>query len=214
MRDTLISLISLFLAMLLLMLGSGLLGTLLGFRMALDGHPSVVTGLVMAGYYAGLVAGARLCPRIVRRVGHIRAFAAFGALNCAVVMLHGLFVAPPAWGVLRVFTGIAMMGIYMVVESWLNERAPREIRGRLFSVYMVTTFAGLGLGQFMLVIGVPGGTEQFLMVGMLFALCLIPIALTRAVHPRPVEALHFNIRRLLQLAPFGVVGCVDRKSVV
>src|SRR5690606_33451791 len=118
MRDTLISLLSLFAAILLLMLGNGLLGSLLGLKLAEAGAAPLAAGLVMTGYYGGLILGAFTVQRIIRRVGHIRAFAAFGALNCALIMLLALIGAPLAWTWLRLGMGLAMRGLYMVVESW------------------------------------------------------------------------------------------------
>lgn len=209
MRATLVSLTALFLAVLTLMTGSGLLGSLLGVRLAQMGTAPALTGIVMAGFYAGLVVGAFFCHRVIRRVGHIRAFAAFGALNAAVVLMHPLLPKPLFWLFLRLATGVAMMGIYMVIESWLNERADRAIRGRVFSIYMVTTFAGLGGGQFLLMLDqADGSNRMFLLIGVLFALCLIPISITRAVHPRPLDNTRLPIRELLRRAPVGVFGCV------
>ncbi len=207
MRDTLISLISLFAAILLLMLGNGLLGSLLGLKLAESGAPPLAAGLVMTGYYSGLILGALTGERIIRRVGHIRAFAAFGALNCALIMLLALIGASLAWTLLRLGMGLAMMGLYMVVESWLNERAERSIRGRVFSIYMVTTYVGLGGGQFLLGLDESGSLRLFLLAGLLFALCLMPVALTRAAHPAPVQAQPFNLRALWRRAPYGVLGC-------
>lgn len=208
MRQTLLSLAALFIAVLLMMLGNGLLGSLLGLKLAQGERPPFAAGLVMACYYGGLVLGALLCQGVVRRVGHIRAFAAFGAINCAAVMLLALQVNVLAWALIRVATGVAMMGLYMVIESWLAERADREIRGRVFSFYMLISYAGLGGGQFLLGLDEPGGLRLFLVAGLLFSLCMVPVTLTRAMHPRPVEATPFNLMRLMKLAPFGVLGCL------
>lgn len=208
MRNTLISLIAVFAAVLLMMLGSGALGSYLSVRLTLAGFPGSVTGVVMAAYYAGLVAGSFIAPRIVRRAGHIRAFAAFAGINTSVALAHGLVLSPWIWGGLRLLTGISLMGMYMVVESWLNERAEPALRGRVFSVYMTTTFLGLGLGQFLLGFGDPHGPELFMIVGILFALSLVPVTLTRTVHPQPVADVALDFRSLIRRAPLGVVGCV------
>lgn len=208
MRSTLLSLSALFVAVLALMLGSGLLGSLISLRLTIAHYSSAITGLVMAGYYAGLVCGSFIAPGIVRRVGHIRAFAAFAGVNTIIVLLHAMTLSPLAWGILRLLTGIAMMGLYMVVESWLNERAESRIRGRVFSVYMATTFLGLGAGQFLLRLNGLDGQTLFLIVGILFAASLVPVTLTRAVHPDPVENVRMRWRKLFESAPFGVWGCL------
>ncbi|HET7674837.1 MAG TPA: MFS transporter [Gammaproteobacteria bacterium] len=207
MRGTLFALSALFLAVLTLMLGSGLLGSLLSLRLTLMGYGSGITGMVMSGYYAGLVGGSFVAPAIVRRAGHIRAFAAFAAVNTIVVLLHSLFPEALAWGLLRLVNGLSMMGLYMVVESWLNERADSSIRGRVFSVYMTTTFLGLGAGQFLLRANGQGQT-LFTIAAILFAASLIPVTLTRAVHPQPVKNVRVRIGRLIKVAPFGVWGCL------
>lgn len=206
MRQTLLSLFALFLAVLTLMLGSGHLGTFLSLRLKVAGTPDWLIGFVMAGFYLGLVAGAWVCHRILQRVGHIRAFAVFAAVNCANVLVQGIFVNPWVWLPLRVLTGLCMMGMYMVVESWLNERSTKEIRGRVFSVYMVVSYLGLGAGQFMLNIAPIREPVHFFVIGTLFALCLLPVSLTRAMHPAPIGPVHFNWSRLYKTAPFGLVG--------
>lgn len=198
---------ALFAAVFALMLGSGLQGTLLSLRMTVAGMPKYITGLVMSFFYAGLVLGSFVCPKLVRRVGHIRAFAALGALNAAAALLHGLYVSALTWGALRVITGFSMMGLYMVVESWLNERSEPSTRGRVFSLYMSLTFLGLGLGQFMLNFGRIEGQGLFLLIGVFFALCLVPVCLTRAVHPELPEVTYFSSRRLFAEAPFSIIGC-------
>src|SRR5690606_4608389 len=133
MRQTLVSLLALFVATLTLTLGSGHLSTFLSLKMKTLAAPDWLVGLVMSGYYLGLVLGAWVCHRVLQRVGHIRAFAVFAALNSAIVLAHGVFMIPLLWFPLRVLTGISMMGLFMVVESWLNERSPREFRTRVFS---------------------------------------------------------------------------------
>lgn len=198
---------ALFTSVFALMLGSGLQGTLLSLRMTVEGMPKYLTGLVMSCFYAGLILGSFICPKLVRRVGHIRAFAAFGALNTAAALLHALHVSALTWGALRVVTGFSMMGLYMVVESWLNERSEPSTRGRVFSLYMSLTFFGLGLGQFMLNLGRIEGQGLFILTGVFFALCLVPISLTRAVHPELPEVTYFSSRRLFADAPFSIIGC-------
>lgn len=208
MRHTLLALSALFIAVLVMMLGNGLLGSLISLRLSLDNHSSGAIAMVMAGYYAGLMLGSFIAPGVVRRVGHIRAFTAFAALNTIIALVHALVDSPLMWGLLRIATGAGMMGLYMVIESWLNERAESSVRGRVFSVYMVMTFLGLGGGQFLLDTGRQNQLTPFILVAMLYAACLIPVALTGAAHPQPVENLEFKIRKLFRVAPFGVWGCL------
>ncbi len=205
----LFSFVALFAAVLVLMLGNGLFGSFLSLRMVVEGFSEQTIGLIMAGYYVGLVSGSFFCQRLIQRVGHVRAFAVYAAVNTVAVMLQALYIGPLWWGVLRVVSGVTMTGIYMVVESWLNECASPQTRGRVFSVYMTLTFLGLGCGQFLLNFSDIRGQDLFLVVAVLFALCLVPVAATRAVHPELPESAHFNLGKLFRLAPLGMLGCLS-----
>lgn len=208
MRHTLFSLLALFISTGTLMLGSGYLGSFMSLRLQATGTPEVLTGLVMSGFYIGMVIGAWFCHLVLQRVGHIRAYAVFAATNCASVMVLPLLEYPLVWFVLRMITGLSMMGLFMIVESWLNERAPQAIRGRIFSVYMVVSFLGLGGGQFLLNLDEILAPTHFFVMGILFSLCLLPVSLTSAMHPRPVEKANYNWSRLYKTAPFGFVGAL------
>ncbi|MFZ1955726.1 MAG: MFS transporter, partial [Desulfobacterales bacterium] len=156
----------------------------------------------------GTVLGSYYCHRVVCRVGHIRAFATFAAICTASVMAHGLFVSPVSWGGLRLLTGIAVTGLYMVVESWLNAGADRSNRGRIISVYMVVSFLGLGAGQFLLNAAEVNGPNLFLVTGILLALCLVPVSTTHSVQPQVPKTMNFNLVALSKTAPMGMFGCL------
>lgn len=199
---------ALFAAVFVLLLGLGLLGTLISLRLTVAGYGSFIIGLVTAAYYLGQVCGSFVAPGIVRRVGHIRAFATFAAMITIIALIHALYMGPIVWGTLRLATGIAMMGLYMVVESWLNRRSDSAVRGRVFSVYMVTSFSAIGAGQFLLNLGAPDNQTLFVVVGILLVASLIPVTLTRAIAPQPVKNVRIRVRNLLKVAPFGVWGCL------
>jgi MFS family permease len=199
---------ALFVATLTLMLGSGLLGSTLSLRLSAEGFAAPVIGVIMSGFYIGLTLGTFVCPAIVRRVGHIRAFAAFAAVNTAATLLYPLFIAAPIWFLFRLLTGISMMGLYMVVESWLNNRTEPRMRGRVFSVYMTMTFLGLGLGQLFLNVRDIGSSDLFLIVGICTALCLVPVVLTRSIHPDLPETASMQLNQLLRQAPMGLLGAL------
>ncbi|MDX1454086.1 MAG: MFS transporter [Gammaproteobacteria bacterium] len=213
MRRTLLSLAALFLAMGTTMAGFGHIGTFLSLRMGVEGFAEWTIGPVMSGYYVGLVIGATLCQRIVQRVGHIRAFSVFAASNCAAVLFMPLWSEPVVWLLLRVVMGVSAMGMMMIVESWLNERAPAEIRGRVFSFYMVVSFLGLGSGQYLLNIAPIEAANHFLVMGILFTLCVLPVALTSAVLPQPVGNISINWSRIWKTAPFGLAGALVAGSL-
>ena len=174
--------------------------------MAIEGFSTQMTGLILAAYFLGLVSGSFFCHRLIQLVGHIRSFAAFAAVTTAIVMLHGLYFSPIAWGILRFLTGIATIGLYMVIESRLNECTSPDIRGRIFSIYMVLTYLGIGIGQQLLNVGDVRGHALFFVTGLLLSLCLVPVVITRSVHPKLPETTHFNLIALFKKHPWECWG--------
>lgn len=201
------SLAALFFAVALLMLGSGLLGIFLSVRMTLEAFPTEVTGLMISAFYGGWVAGTLSSAKVIHRVGHIRAFTAFAGVVTASVIAHALLVSPYTWIPLRALTGFNLAGVYMVIESWLNERATSGTRGSIFSIYQITSYSGLGVGQFLLNVADPAEPTLLIVAALLFSLCLVPVALTRAVHPAPFESGRFQLKRLFKRSPLGMVAC-------
>lgn len=198
--------VALFVSTLTMMVGAGLLGSLLGLRMNAEGFSASVIGVVLSGFYIGLVIGSFLCPTIVKRVGHIRAFAVFAALNTAATLFYPLFIAPSFWFLGRLMSGLSMMGMYMVIESWLNDQTEAHLRGRVFSVYMTMSFIGLGVGQLFLRTGRVDGSDLFLVVGIFVVLSLVPVALTRSMSPTLPEIVSIKTSVLLRKAPMGLLG--------
>ena len=131
-----------------LMLGAGLQNTLLGIRATLESFPTAVTGVVMACYYVGYLLGTIAAPRLIRNVGHVRVFAALAAVASAAALVQASLVHPVSWAAMRLLTGLCFAGIYVVAESWLNGFATRTNRSRLFAVYMVVLYVGLGRRSF------------------------------------------------------------------
>jgi MFS family permease len=190
----------------ILISGSGLLGTLLGLRAGLEGFANVVIGLIMSAYFVGFFIGSFVCPAIVRRVGHIRAFAMFAAIGSATAILHALLIDPWAWAALRVANGMCLVGLYMVTESWLNSNTPNDRRGQVFSAYVAVTLGAMALGQVFVATADPAGFTLFGVVSILFSLALVPIAFTRIEQPKPVSVPHLGVRYLYEAAPAGVAG--------
>lgn len=192
--------------MALLMLGAGLQGTLLGLGAALAGFPPFVTGMVMACYYVGYMGGSIAAPIFVQRVGHIRVFSALTAIASVVILVHGLFVTPLLWALLRAVSGASLAGIYVVAESWINDRASNLNRGRLLAVYMVVTYSGLGVGQFLLNAADPRGLQLFILVSILISLAVVPVALAAQRAPEFAVPGHVRLRELYAISPLGVVA--------
>ena len=208
MIATVVSIFSLLLATAIMLLGSGLLGTLLGVRAGVEQFSAAMTGLIMSGYFVGYIIGSYRCPRIVRRVGHIRTFTAMAAIASACVIVHGLIVNPFAWWILRVLTGVCMVGMFLVLESWLNEQADQRRRGKVFAAYMSVNLFALGGGQFLLLIYGAEQVASFALVALFLALALVPVALTRVTEPKPVDVPHLRLRRLIAISPLGTAGAL------
>ena len=191
----------LYFASLMMLIGSGLLSTYLGLRLAADNVDSLWVGALMAANYFGLVLGGKIGHRLIARVGHIRAYSACAGIVGAAVLGHGLIDWLPAWLFLRVIVGLGMMCQYMVIESWLNEQADAKQRGLVFSGYMIASYLGLVLGQLILVMHPSLGLELLMLVALCFALCLVPVALTRRIHPAPLHPAPMEPRFFIKRVP-------------
>ncbi|MDO5103260.1 MAG: MFS transporter [Lautropia sp.] len=202
------SISSLLIGMGTLVVGSGLLGILIGLRGVSEGFSNFMLGLIMSGYYSGYIAGSWVCPILIKRVGHVRCFASFAALSAVVTLSFGLFVDPWVWLVLRVFNGLALMGIYMVIESWLNERSQQNpgTQGSIFAVYMMVSLVAVAAGQYLITIHGASALESFAIAAILFCLGLLPIALTPVPQPLPVNAPSLSMKTLAKRTPSGVAG--------
>jgi MFS family permease len=196
----------LLLGMGVLMLGAGLTSTLLGLRATLEGFPTLVTGAIMSCYYVGYVLGTFIAPRLLRQVGHIRVFAALAAVASAAILVQGCFVDPFVWGAMRLVSGLCLAGIYVVAESWLNDRASRANRGRLFAVYMLVLYGGLGCAQFLLVLSNPRTAVPFMLVSILISLAMVPIVASEQQVPERAAPRKVSLRDLYHNSPLGVVA--------
>lgn len=137
----------------------------------------------------------------------IRSFAIFAASTTIIIILHGLYISAIFWATLRFLNGITSFGLFMVVESWLNECTQSQTRGRVFSIYMTLTYMGIGIGQQLLNFGGEDGRNLFLIAALLFSLSLIPVSATRSVHPELPQPTRYNFKALFQKVPIGMLGC-------
>lgn len=206
MLSKIYSVYSLLLAVAILLLGSGLLGTTLGIRAGMEGFSDAVTGIIMAAFFLGYVLGSYWCPHLIRQVGHIRAFAVFAAIGGVSSIVHGLIVAPMVWWLLRVVTGICMVGLYLVIESWLNSLLDRQHRGKIFAVYVSVTLLSLGASQYLILIYGAGELATLALGAIFFSLALVPIAVTRLTQPAHVPAPKLIIGRLFSISPLGAAA--------
>ncbi|MDP1627910.1 MFS transporter [Parvibaculum sp.] len=206
MPRTLAPVFSLLLATAILLVGNGLLGTLIPIRAGLDGFATTTVGVIGSVYFAGFLVGCLATPHVVQRAGHIRSFATFCGLASAAPLIHALSSDPFIWGLMRILTGFCFAGLYMVIESWLNEQSTNETRGRFFSTYVIVNLSALTVGQFMLNAADPGGFALFAVCSILTSLALVPIALTTSVQPMPIQSTRIDIWKLYALSPVGLAG--------
>jgi len=192
----------------ILLLGNGLFGTLLGIRANIENFGAANTGLIMSAYFLGYAVGSYLCVQAINGVGHIRTFAALSATLAATAIAHAIFVDPVVWGVFRLVAGVCIVGVFLVIESWLNFMTPPPMRGRVFSIYMMVNLLAMASGQFLLMVASPGDFVLFGVVSILFALSLLPTSLARIEAPPPQPASRLTLRELYAASPLGVVGCL------
>lgn len=201
-------------SMLLLIAGSSLLGTLLAVRLSLEGFSNSTTGIVMAAYAVGFVIGSLYAIHIVRAVGHIRAFAAFAAIAAAAVLMHPLAISFELWLGLRLVVGFTVAGLMLVIESWLNDRATIENRGMFMAGYMMLFYLASAAGQFLFALADPAGFALFSLIGILFALALVPVSLTQVSPPVVTGISRLSLRALFAISPLGLLGAFAAGVVI
>jgi MFS family permease len=188
-------------------LANGFFGTFISLRVAIENFDAIMAGLVLSSYFAGFTLGAVRCGRIIERVGHIRAYAAFAGLVAAATATMPLRVGPLPWIVLRAVVGFGCAGIFVTTESWLNVKASPSERGRVFSIYMVGTFLALAMGQLLIGRTAIETAAPFNAIVALFALALVMVSTARAELPQASTAATLPYGQLSRAAPVAVVGC-------
>ena len=197
---------ALFLGMGFIMLAHGYQGSLLGVRAVQENFGLVATGFMMSGYYVGYFIGAKTIPGFILRVGHIRVFAAFASIASIVILMHSILIHPFTWFILRVVTGISMVSIYTIAESWLNDRSSNKNRGSVLSIYMIVLYGSMGIGMFFLNFSKPENFQPFILVSLFMSLALIPILLTKRKAPTFKKISSMSLRELYEVSPLGMVG--------
>ncbi|TVP71458.1 MAG: MFS transporter [Rhodobacteraceae bacterium] len=197
---------ALLLGMLFLMVGNGVQGTLLGIRGAIEGFSTGQMSIVMSAYFAGFLIGSRMAPEMIRRVGHVRVFAALGSLISAVLVLYAAIPDWIAWTVLRVLIGFAFSGVYVTAESWLNNTASNENRGQALSLYMIVQMLGIIAAQALINFADPAGFLLFIIPSVLVSLAFAPILLSISPAPTFGTTRSMSMRELYDVSPLGVVG--------
>ena len=192
--------------MLLLMLGNGLQGTLLGVRGSIENIDASTMGYVMSAYFIGFLGGSRVAPMLLRRVGHVRVFAALASLVSAAFILFAAIVDPIAWLLLRFIVGFCFSGIYVVTESWLNHSTTNDTRGQALSLYLMVQMSGIVLGQLLLNLADPAGYNLFVLITVLVSLSFAPILLSTTPAPVHETTARMSIGELIRTSPLASFG--------
>ena len=208
MIKTVAPILALLLSVSLLLMGNGLQNTLLPVRASVEAFSPLSIGVMGSAYFFGFALGCLLGPLIVRRVGHIRTFTAMATIASCAALAHVIYVDAIIWWGLRIITGICFAVLYMVIESWINERATNETRGLLFSVYTVVNLTVITLGQMMLTLADPTEFVLFSLASILVSLAAVPVALSKSPEPAPIDTVKINFRNLYRTSPVGVIGCL------
>ena len=199
---------ALLLSVAFLLAGNGLQGTLLPIRAGMEAFTTPDIGILGSAYYIGFASGCLLGGRILRRAGHIRTFTAMASIASAVALGHALVLSPWFWWIARATTGLCLAVLFMVIESWLNERSTKETRGTVLSVYLIINLTVITVGQMMITLYDPGGWPLFALASILVSIAAVPVAMTVSPAPSQVQVVSVRIRRLYRLSPVGFTGCV------
>lgn len=186
--------------------GAMMLTTTLGLRLTLEGFSSTTTGLILTCQAIGFVVGTQIGPPLIRRVGHIRVFAAFAALICCAAMLHGAVVNAPLWGVLRFVAGMCGSVMLIVIESWISAHATPNARGRVMGIYMIVYYASGATGQYLVGVSQPDDYRSFSLAAGLLVLSLVPLAMTSLAAPAVAHTGRLGLQALYRVSPIATVG--------
>ena len=197
---------ALLLGMMLLMVGNGLQGTLLGIRGAVEGFSPTTMSYIMSGYFLGFLGGSYMAPELIRRVGHVRVFAALGSLISATFILYAAIPDPFAWAIMRIIVGFCFAGVYVVAESWLNDAATNETRGKALSAYVIVQMIGIVSAQVLLNFADVGGYTLFVVMSVLVSLAFMPMLLSSTTAPVFRASKRKSLKELFVVSPLGCVA--------
>ena len=206
MKRNLLSVAALLFGTLFLFMGNGLQGILLPVRGNIEGYATTTLGLLGTSWAAGFVIGCLVAPKLVRRVGHVRAFSGFISIIAIIALVSGIIIDPFWWVVLRAVTGFSTAGTSMIIESWLNERASNESRGAIFSLYIGITLIGVVGGQMMIPLEDVRTPVLFMICGIFYCIAMLPTTLSTAASPQPLKAVRLDLPALYRNSPVSCLG--------
>ena len=208
MKQLLLPITALLFSQALLLIGHGLQLTLLPIRAAMEQFTDFQIATTGSSYFLGFVLGCLISPHLIRRVGHIRSFAVLGSFFSALILLFDVFPNYPVWLGLRLLVGMCISGLYMIIESWLNERASAETRGTLLSIYTVINLAMMMVGQQLLNFADPKASDLFTLAAILLSLAILPVSMTLSLQPAPLASVRLDLRKIWKLSHVGMGGAL------
>ncbi len=197
---------ALLLGMCLLMVGNGMQGTLLGIRGQIEGFDTFMMSIVMSAYFVGFLGGSRLAPHMIKRVGHVRVFAALASAISAVMIIYPTFPNIAVWTLGRVLIGFCFSAVYVTAESWLNNAADNSNRGQALSLYMIVQTLGVVIAQALLLTADPSGFVLFVIPSVLVSVAITPILLSISPTPAFDTTKPMSLKELVGFSPLGCVG--------
>ena len=206
MLQVISSALALLLCMGLLMVGNGMQSTLLGVRGQIENFGTFEMSVVISAYFIGFLGWSRMAPNLIRRVGHVRVFAALASLISAVMILYPTLVNPWVWVLGRILIGFCFSAVFVTAESWLNDAASNENRGQALSIYMIVQTAGIVLAQGLMVTADPSGYVLFVIPSILVSIAITPILLSISPTPAFKTTKAMSLRELMGFSPLGCVG--------
>ena len=206
MKHMLMGIAPLLVGVFFIMLGNGMQFTLVGLRGDFEGFSATALAVVTSAYFVGFLMGARAAPALIRRVGHVRVFAAAGSFLSASLIALPLVAEPWTWTLLRILIGFCMAGIYVTAESWLNAEATNENRGTILSIYMIAQTLGTICAQGVLVLGDAATASLFIVASILVSISFAPILLSVSRTPSAEMSRSMALRDLFRTAPLGTAG--------
>ncbi|MFT7223471.1 MAG: MFS family permease [Cellvibrionaceae bacterium] len=199
---------ALLLGVALLLLGNGLLNTLLAMRSEAESFGGLMLGIIMSSYFVGFFIGTYIAFPIIRRIGHIRTFSIFATLVSSCALLYVVFVNPYAWILLRILNGASLVILHTIIESWLNRQASPESRGTVFAIYMTVNLGSIALAQQLLVIDSEFTFLLFAICSVFISLSLVPIAWTKLKQPEVHDIARIGLSTLYRAAPVAFWGAL------
>ncbi len=196
----------LLLGILMIMVGSGLQGTLLSLRATAEGFSLSLVGVIMSCYYLGFIVGCMVIPKAVISVGHIRVFAAFASLASTTILLHGMFVDSIMWSLMRIVCGFSFAGLFIVAESWLSSISTSKVRGQIFGFYILVNYSGLFIGQYLLKLSSISTIDLFILVSVLISVSMLPVTLANKPAPFTEIPKDVSLMEIFKVSPFAILG--------